>query len=368
MGIERSTDPTGFTPANPLSVTSCIDMRGPCAVAPRISIRESCKQLIWSTGGIESYLPVEGQTTIMNHEWKSDGNCDRRMRCVDGPCKWTVLAREHLDRISEKTGVPIFQRRESSPQIGLEVQYPNNEFSPDKFLVEMAKLIRGKGHNGSHSINSTNTDPKRLQILYKGVSMIKEDMIGTTFAVRRWQWGSEFAPPFDLAQCVPETGRDKCRDYNMIISITSDGPNRDPSLFKWSLDDLALRACSPKGDPEFRKLNLMRICFDERWDTEGQHFPATCIKVCQGQVCQQGSSCTGTGSVPGAITPLTEPGPSPSPVASSIASSESSELDLPDSTSGSESTSSRMGTRFISDIPAVFFFGGLGVIVVMVLG
>ena len=60
VGIERSTDPTGFTPANPLSVTSCIDMRGPCASALRISIRESCKQLIWSTGKIESRLTVGG--------------------------------------------------------------------------------------------------------------------------------------------------------------------------------------------------------------------------------------------------------------------------------------------------------------------
>ena len=32
VGIERSTDPTGFTPATPLSVTSCIEMAGPCAL------------------------------------------------------------------------------------------------------------------------------------------------------------------------------------------------------------------------------------------------------------------------------------------------------------------------------------------------
>jgi hypothetical protein len=31
VGIERSTDPTGFTPAAPLAVTSCIEMAGPCA-------------------------------------------------------------------------------------------------------------------------------------------------------------------------------------------------------------------------------------------------------------------------------------------------------------------------------------------------
>ena len=43
MGIERSTDPTGFTPAKALSVTSCIDMRGSCASVPRVSLRETCK-------------------------------------------------------------------------------------------------------------------------------------------------------------------------------------------------------------------------------------------------------------------------------------------------------------------------------------
>jgi hypothetical protein len=30
VGIERSTDPTSFTPATPLSVTSCLEMAGAC--------------------------------------------------------------------------------------------------------------------------------------------------------------------------------------------------------------------------------------------------------------------------------------------------------------------------------------------------
>ena len=157
VGIERSTDPTGFTPAHPLSVTSCIDMRGPCAVAPRISIRESCKQLIWSTGKIESYLPVG--KTVEEHEWKSDGKCDRRMRCVDGPCKWTVLAHETEDKTPDNMGAPLFQRREASPQIGLEVQYRNDQFSPEKFLGELAKLIPGKDDDGS------DTDPDRKSVV-----------------------------------------------------------------------------------------------------------------------------------------------------------------------------------------------------------
>ena len=54
MGIERSTDPTGFTPAKPLAITSCIDMRGSCAVVPRISIRESCKTLAKSAAVVRA--------------------------------------------------------------------------------------------------------------------------------------------------------------------------------------------------------------------------------------------------------------------------------------------------------------------------
>jgi hypothetical protein len=61
MGIERSTDPTGFTPANPLSITSCIDMRGACANVPRISIRESCKTLCKSAA-----VPANGRRMRAN--------------------------------------------------------------------------------------------------------------------------------------------------------------------------------------------------------------------------------------------------------------------------------------------------------------
>ena len=50
VGIERSFDPKGFTPAKALSVTSCIDQTGACKDLSRVSIRESCKQLVWSTG------------------------------------------------------------------------------------------------------------------------------------------------------------------------------------------------------------------------------------------------------------------------------------------------------------------------------
>ena len=93
------------------------------------------------------------------HEWKSDGNCDRRMRCVDGRCKWTVLTQDSVDKTPENLGAPLFQRREASPQIGLEVQYRNDQFSPEKFLGQLARLIPGKDDDGS------DTDPKRLQIV-----------------------------------------------------------------------------------------------------------------------------------------------------------------------------------------------------------
>ena len=127
MGIELSTDPRGFTPTPPLSITSCIDMTGPCAQLPRASIRETCKQLMWSTGSISATLPV-GQTVEV-YTWVADGVCDRRMKCVAGPCLWTSLVNTSED------GQPKLQRRASSAQIGLEVAYPNPGFDPAGFLA-----------------------------------------------------------------------------------------------------------------------------------------------------------------------------------------------------------------------------------------
>jgi len=260
VGIERSKDPTGFTPANALSVTSCIDMRGTCAAVPRVSIRETCKQLIWSTGAIASRLPL-GQTVEV-HEWKSNGKCDRRMRCVSGPCLWTDLASDNLDKTPENFGDPLFQRREASPQVGLEVQYKNDDFTADGFLAALAKLIPNQ-----------DTDPRRLQIVYYAKEKtIPLAVLGTTFAVREFQAS-------ESALCIPEAGRAECVDYNLIIYITSDGPRGDD--FKVSLESLLQRARSPKGDPEFRKLNLMRVCVDLSWDPDAaaQNLPPDCIKV-----------------------------------------------------------------------------------------
>ena len=262
MGIERSTDPTGFTPSNPLSITSCIDMRGACANVPRISIRESCKtfcgsgctrpshacvlrvrdvrvgagadrsrtcvgcagkQLVWSTGAITSRLPI-GQTVEV-HEWVSNTKCDRRMRCVGGPCTFEYLAEDRTDRTPENYGDPLFQRRQASPQVGLEVQYRNDAFSPDGFLGALAALIPAPG-----------IDPRRLQILhFAQQKSVPLSLVGTTFAVREFQ-------PSESSLCLPEVGRSECVDYNMIIYITSDGP-LGPG-FDESLDDLVRRARS----------------------------------------------------------------------------------------------------------------------------
>ena len=215
---------------------------------------------MWSTGAIQSRLPI-GQTVEV-HEWVSNTKCDRRMRCVDGPCKWTNLASDHLDRTPENYGDPLFQRRQASPQVGLEVQYRNDAFSPDGFLGALAALIPAPG-----------IDPRRLQILhFAQQKSVPLSLVGTTFAVREFQ-------PSESSLCLPEVGRSECVDYNMIIYITSDGP-MGPG-FDESLGDLVRRARSPKGDPDFRTLNLMRVCVDQSWepDKAAQGLEPDCIKV-----------------------------------------------------------------------------------------
>jgi len=275
VGIERSTDPTGFTPATPLSVTSCIEMAGPCQQQPRISLRTSCKQLIWSTGVIESKL-LPGQT-VETHYWRSDSKCDRRMKCVGGPCLFTVLAqgggengdRQRVATTTEKAGAPIFQRRQSSPQVGLEVQYKNEFMSPDGFLAALANLLPDKY-----------TDPRRLQTLrFAAAKSIPTDIMGSTFAVRGMRRAGLTFELSESSLCIPEEGRKACVDYNFIIYITSDGPMGDK--FKVSLDELEKRSRAPKGDPQLREINLMRVCIDRSWfpDFVMQNLPPDCIKV-----------------------------------------------------------------------------------------
>jgi len=259
VGIERSTDPTGFTPLNPLSVTSCIDMRGTCATSPRVSIREMCKQLIWSTGVIVPRLPL-GQTVEV-YEWESDGKCDRRMRCVGGPCMWTNLASDDKDNTPEGTGEPLFQRREASPQVGLEMQYKNDDFSADGFLAELAKLILDQ-----------DTDPRRLQIVHYAKQRTYLPLLDNTFSALNFQ-------PSESALCIPESGYPTCVDYNLILHIISDGPLGDN--FNVPLNSLLQRARSQQGDPEFHKLNLMVVCVDLSWqpDAAAQNLPPDCIIV-----------------------------------------------------------------------------------------
>ena len=218
------------------------------------------KQLVWSTGAITSRLPV-GQTVEV-HEWVSNLKCDRRMRCVSGPCMWTILAQETYDRTPENYGDPVFQRRQASPQVGLEVQYQNDRFSPDGFLAALAGFIPSPG-----------IDARRLQILHVSQQKaIPLSLVGTTFAVREFMLS-------EPSLCVPETGRSTCVDYNMIIYITSDGP-MGPG-FDESLDDLVRRARAPKGDPDFRTMNIMRVCVDQSWepDKAAQGLKPDCIKV-----------------------------------------------------------------------------------------
>ena len=67
----------------------------------------------------------------------------------------------------------------------------------------------------------------------------------------------------DSSRCIPEEGRQTCVDYSFIIYITSDGPMGDK--FKVSLDELEKRSRAPKGDPQLREINLMRVCIDRSW-------------------------------------------------------------------------------------------------------
>lgn len=235
-------------------------MRGARAYSMTMLSFYAGKQLVWSTGALTSRLPI-GQTVEV-HEWVSNLKCDRRMRCVAGPCMWTDLAEEHLDRTPENFGDRLFQRRQASPQVGLELQYRNDLFSPDGFLGALASFIPSPG-----------IDPRRLQILHVSQQKtIPLSLVGTTFAVREFMLS-------ESSLCIPEVGRTTCVDYNMIIYITSDGP-MGPG-FDESLDDLVRRARASKGDPDLRTMNIMRVCVDQSWmpDKAAQKLLPDCIKV-----------------------------------------------------------------------------------------
>jgi len=239
VGIELSTDPKGFTPASPLSATSCVDMAGPCRSQPRVSLRETCKQLVWSTGSILATLPV-GQTVEV-YTWLTDSGCDRRMRCVGGPCLWTSLAS------TAGEGRPKLQRRAASAQIGLQVAYPNAQLDPAGFLVELAKVVLQPGPR----------DARRLQPLaVKQSNALPTDVLGTTFAVRE----TFRLQPASL--CIPDAGFASCTLFSMVIYLLSDGPG---AVGSEAVAQAALyrSASSPTGDPKLRMLGVYMVCFDQ---------------------------------------------------------------------------------------------------------
>lgn len=179
MVIETSVDPTGFTPKDPLSITNCPAGTGgivndACATVPRVSIRESCKQLIWSTGTPYSFLPV-GETQEV-HQWLTNGQCDRRLRCVGGACLWSKLATNDnganwADPPPPGYKPPVFQRRKSSAQVGLAIETDLPFFDVDGFLEKLGPLINA-------------TEKGRLQILSSSEGKdVQTDLLGTTFAV-----------------------------------------------------------------------------------------------------------------------------------------------------------------------------------------
>jgi len=235
--IERSTDPEGFTPPVPLSVTSCIDQNGPCKDVPRISIRETCKQLVWSTGQIKSELPV-GQTVEV-HEWITNKACDRRMRCIAGPCAWTALA----------TTDQVLQRRTSSPQIGLQMDYKNALLDPQAFLGQLAPLIDA-------------SDPSRLQML----AFEEAKASGDVPVVLAADGGGREFEISDPVLCLPDEGLDSCPAFKIAIYIVSEGP--EGAGFEVVLNNFTARAGAKTGDPKLRELNLRRICLDTTTDPE----------------------------------------------------------------------------------------------------
>ncbi len=97
--------------------------------------------------------------------------------------EWTTLAEETHDRTTENYGDPVFQRRQASPLVGLEV-IPKRPFSPDGFLGALSGFIPSPGidpqclyehvlithaHSfviGPAVIKHTHTHPRRLQILH----------------------------------------------------------------------------------------------------------------------------------------------------------------------------------------------------------
>uniref|UniRef100_A0A7S4JVJ4 IPT/TIG domain-containing protein n=1 Tax=Guillardia theta TaxID=55529 RepID=A0A7S4JVJ4_GUITH len=230
-GIDRSLD--NFSASVPLSITSCSSLSGTCSKYPRISIRTSCKRLYWSLGSISSYTP-SGQTVAI-YNWVSKQTCERRMRCVAGPCMLTFLA-------PQSSSVTEFQWRTSSPQVGIYTQYPSSSFDVNGFLMNLAMLINAE-------------DWRRLQLVtLVSSSSLQSQSIGTLFAVRSYEKSSPIT-------CVPTMAGGSCYDFNMIIYIVSEGPGGASASV--SLKNLTTRSKAATGDPSLRMLNIMEIYIDQ---------------------------------------------------------------------------------------------------------
>ena len=248
MGIERSTDPKGFTPAKPLSITSCMDQIGRCRLTSRVSIRVTCNQLVWSTGAIESSLPP-GQT-VESFLWQTDSQCDRRMRCVGGACMWT--------RLTNTSGAaqPKLQRRIASTQIGLQIAWM------DPFFTAPATLSSSISEVATRVIPAP-VDVQRVQLLQAvKLNDIDLTLLGSTFAVRE-----AAAQPRSLgtrsssALCEPTPPYTACTLFAVIFYFLADGPGTlgSETVAQGALESMA---SSPFGSPMLREINVYKVCFD----------------------------------------------------------------------------------------------------------
>ena len=182
---------------------------------------------------------------------------------------WTTLASNPDPDVPvdpKKKTPPVFQRREASPQMGMEIQYKNEFFSSKGFLSELAKLIvvgPARDNNGDVITSPPGGDDRRLQILYekKEKNLPMNLLSDRKFAVREFQKS-------ESALCIPEAGSKVCVNYTLIVYITSDGPNGN--AYSVPQAELMRRARLAQGDPDLRRLNLMKLCVDQSWDPKCQ--------------------------------------------------------------------------------------------------
>lgn len=208
----------------------------------RVSIRVSCNQLIWSTGSIQSTLPP-GQTVEV-FTWSSDAVCDRRMRCVAGPCLWTRLTN------TSAPAQPKLQRRVSSAQVGLQVSWPNPGFADPAVIAQYLA-------DTAVRVIPPPVDPLRVQLLsVSRAPDIDLSLLGTTFAVRR---AARRAQSSGL--CVPDPQYAACTLFAVVVYLLPDGPGTLGSE-QAAQAQLEALAASAYGSPLLRELNVYKVCVD----------------------------------------------------------------------------------------------------------